>query len=551
MQPTEGFSVPRRALDVEDYIDIVRRHRGWIFGPFLFCLTAAVVGGYLWPDTYISKGAIKVEPQQLPTSLVQPVMTQDMWDQINSMLQSIESRDTLTSIVNTFGLYPKERSREPMEDVLDQMRHDIKIDALGPQSSTNHDVPAFTVSFSYPDRRQANKVVADLINRFVDINLTNQSNRTFQTTEFLKNSTEDAKKDLEDVENRLEQYKLANNGRLPEQRQENYQKLQSLETEQGNTSANISRLSQEKLMLQGNLDAFKRQLNDLAAIRPQIQAQQEQKSPKRQQAEQNVEAWSDKLRQLQERFKDSYPDVVTAKQELAAAEKKLDAIVADEKAAAQKAASGKSTVNPTQVKEQAEQQLQIERAQIQINSIDEQIAEAQSDMKKLSANITAVQNRLNSAPESEKQYDDLLRERELKKEHYEELSKNLVKAQQAQDMQNKNFGSHFQILDPASTPDTPAFPNHVLVVVSGGAIGLLLGIVIVGAREMKDTSLKNLKDVRAYTQLAILCSIPLLENDFVVRRRRRMAWLGWTTACLVSAVLMAGSIVYYLSSKTV
>jgi hypothetical protein len=66
---------------------------------------------------------------------------------------------------------------------------------------------------------------------------------------------------------------------------------------------------------------------------------------------------------------------------------------------------------------------------------------------------------------------------------------------------------------------------------------------------MKDTSLKNLKDVRAYTQMAILGSVPLLENDFVVRRRRRIAWLSWTVACLAAALVMAGSIVYYYTYK--
>ena len=66
---------------------------------------------------------------------------------------------------------------------------------------------------------------------------------------------------------------------------------------------------------------------------------------------------------------------------------------------------------------------------------------------------------------------------------------------------------------------------------------------------MKDTALKNLKDVRAYTQMAILGSVPLLENDFVVRRRKRLAWLGWTTAGLAAAVIMAGSVVYYYTTK--
>jgi hypothetical protein len=66
---------------------------------------------------------------------------------------------------------------------------------------------------------------------------------------------------------------------------------------------------------------------------------------------------------------------------------------------------------------------------------------------------------------------------------------------------------------------------------------------------MRDTSLKNLKDVRAYTQMAILGSVPLLENDFVVKRRRRMTWLGWTTACVAAAVVMSASVVYYYVTK--
>jgi hypothetical protein len=81
------------------------------------------------------------------------------------------------------------------------------------------------------------------------------------------------------------------------------------------------------------------------------------------------------------------------------------------------------------------------------------------------------------------------------------------------------------------------------------AIGFAVGLMFAGAREMKDTSLKNLKDVRAYTKLPILGSIPLLENDLVVRRRRRLAWLAWSTACLLGFVIMSGSVVYYYATR--
>src|SRR5947209_16151416 len=116
-------------------------------------------------------------------------------------------------------------------------------------------------------------------------------------------------------------------------------------------------------------------------------------------------------------------------------------------------------------------------------------------------------------------------------------------------MEGRKQGETLELLDPASLPINPTEPKRPLIISIGAAFGLILGVIIAGAREMKDTSLKNLKDVRAYTQMAILGSVPLLENDFVVRRRRRLAWLGWTTACLASAVIMAGSVVYYYTTK--
>jgi hypothetical protein len=76
-------------------------------------------------------------------------------------------------------------------------------------------------------------------------------------------------------------------------------------------------------------------------------------------------------------------------------------------------------------------------------------------------------------------------------------------------------------------------------------MGLLAGVALAGVMEMKDTSLKNLKDVRAYTGLPVLGSVPLVENDFVVQRKRRLTWLAWSTACIFGFLVMLGSVYYY------
>src|SRR5258708_3921454 len=105
MTPTDKSSVSRRPLDVEDYIEIVQRHKSWILGPLLAGLVVSVVGVYLWPDTYVSQAVIKIVPQQVPQNMVQSVITQELTDRINSMAQTIESRTVLTDIINKYGLY--------------------------------------------------------------------------------------------------------------------------------------------------------------------------------------------------------------------------------------------------------------------------------------------------------------------------------------------------------------------------------------------------------------------------------------------------------------
>jgi hypothetical protein len=73
----------------------------------------------------------------------------------------------------------------------------------------------------------------------------------------------------------------------------------------------------------------------------------------------------------------------------------------------------------------------------------------------------------------------------------------------------------------------------------------MVGVFLTGIKEIRDTSLKNLKDVRAYTQLPILSSIPLLENDLLVRRKRRLAYVGWSAAIILGIVAMTGSMYYH------
>ncbi len=118
-------------------------------------------------------------------------------------------------------------------------------------------------------------------------------------------------------------------------------------------------------------------------------------------------------------------------------------------------------------------------------------------------------------------------------------------AEQNNELLQRKAGENLDVLDPASQPTQPSKPNRWMIVGGGTAIGFILGLALAGLQEAKDTSLKNLKDVRAYTNLPVLSSIPLLENTMLVRRKRRLAYLAWSAAVIIGMLAIGASLYYY------
>jgi succinoglycan biosynthesis transport protein ExoP len=557
MQPTEGISIQRRTLDVEDYIDITRRHKGWIFGPFLFTLVVSVVGAYMWPDSYTSAAIIRIVPQQVPEEMVQAAASQRMEQRMSAMIQTVESRSVLTNIINTYNLYPKLRNQEPIEDVIEEMKKkDIDIRQLvsltggGERRSS----PAYSISFSYENRYLAQKVVGDLEGRFLEESIRNKNQGTYATTDFIKEQRDNAKKELDEIEVKLQSFQTANNGRLPDQLDSNMRQLQSLQLQVGNIGSQISRANQDRLQLQSQIQIFKDMQASVAKEQPAEQQTREyqQKNTKLLEAEHDVTAVQTQLDLLLQKYTDDWPEVRNARGRLVVAKQIRDDLLKED-AASKKVDPSAPVVakaqDPQKVRELRGIDNQIRSLQSAVEAKDMEVSALNKDLSRVNEQIRTYMGRVETLPAGERQYGDLLRDKEIAKQKYVKLDTDLQHAQIAQDMEGRKQGETLELLDPPSLPLNPTEPKRPMIVSIGAAIGLLLGLVIAGALEMKDTSLKNLKDVRAYTKMAILGSIPLLENDFVVRRRKRLAWLGWTTASLVAVVIMSGSVVYYYVTK--
>lgn len=545
MQGNDAFTIPRRALDVEDYIDIARRHKTWIIGPFFAAVVISVVGAFLWPNTYVSSAVIKVQPQQIPEAYVQSNVNQLMSDRIASMAQSVLSRAILTSIIQSLDLYPRDRNRLPMEDVIDKMRKDIQIGnvlSYGAQNASKI-VPAFQIQFAYTDRYKAQKVVSEISTKFIDQSIRERAVGSQGTNQLLRDEWEGARKEMESLDTKLAEFRTKNMGRMPEEQASNMGQLNALQTRLMNVNGAISRVSQEKLGMETQLRILKDQMSGLKEP-PAVEVALP-KSEKHVEAEREVANLERQLAAMREHYTDSYPGIQTAVGMLATAKKKLDQAAKED--AARK--PEQRAANPMLAREQRELDAQYKRVQGQIEQKDLESEEYRKELAQINNAMKSYQSRLEGIPFSDKQYTELVRDRDLAKSKFLELDGKMTKSNMADQMEKRKFGESLETLDSASLPQTPTKPQREMVIGTGAAVGLVLGFLFAAGREMKDTSLKNLKDVRAYTQLPILGSIPLLENDLVVKRRRRLMWLGWSMACFAGLILMTGSVVYYIVTK--
>ncbi len=555
MQATESLEVSRRTPDFEDFVDIARRHKTWILGPLWAGIVISTVVAFLWPDTYVSTATIRVTSSQVPDRFVQANLNQLLSERISVIAQGVLSRSTLTNIIQTHDLYPRDKRRLPMEDVIERMRtKDIKIGLVNLQQGGRL-IGAFPISFQYENRYLAQKVTQDIVSRLINENERETLTQSQTTTEFLTQEVEKAKQKLDEIEARVADFKIKNAGTLPDDQGINFAAMNSIDQRIGQMNASISRINQDKLLMESNLRLLKEQYQkavELASVAPadpvRAQAKNEELAYKNREITQAETA----LTHLKELYTDSHPEIRRVVANLGVLRRQRDELMRQDKESrdeeARKQAAAEKSKGPRKVVATREM-MTIEQNMRQLETLIEaknvELRDLQREIDRANQQARGYQSRITSAPLSSQVYAQLMRDYEQAKSTYTSLKMKQDDSARGTAIIRNKQGETLDLLDQASLPVTPAEPKRSLIVAGGAALGLLLGLLLVGVREMKDTTLKNLKDVRAYTQLTVLGCVPLLEGDVVVKRRKRVALLGWSTAIVVGVLVMGGAIAYY------
>jgi len=150
-------------------------------------VAGAIVGfgvSYRVAPMYISSATISVTPVADPVRPASADLLRERALQRTQELQTLlMSRAELATIINAprLPLYRGELRNEPLQDVIDEMRRNIRMTRL--PSSKGHPVPIMlSISFSYPDAPDAQATVRMLVSKFLELNQReNQDrNRTYR-----------------------------------------------------------------------------------------------------------------------------------------------------------------------------------------------------------------------------------------------------------------------------------------------------------------------------------------------------------------------------------
>jgi polysaccharide chain length determinant protein (PEP-CTERM system associated) len=507
--------LPGKPISSSDVLSLLRRWRWLIIpGPILGLAVAWGVSLRM-PDRYRSETVILVVPQRVPESFVRSTVTTLIEDRLRTMGQEILSRTRLEKIIGDFQLYPELRRQLPLEDVIAEVRADVEVEIVKSDS--------FKIGFTYSDGRVAQKVTERLATLFIEDNLRDREAQAEGTQQFLEAQLDDARRRLIEQEKRLEEYRRRFSGELPSQMDSN---LQAIRTTQMQIETVVDALNRDR----DRLLVVERTLADMINA-PQAQAPVVAipgAAVGTLTLDQQLVAARRDLAALESRLTAAHPDVQRGRRLVAEVAGRVADVVADVPGETPPPVSG----TPTELARYAE----MTRLRAERELLGRQIAQRTAEERGLRGKIGDHQARVDAAPTRESELTELMRDYDTVQVTYRTLLSKKEESQIATNLERRQIGEQFRVLDVARVPERPFSPNRPVIVGVGGVLGLMFSLGLVVLLYLADRTFRSETDVVQTLMLPVLAMVPTLE----VRVEDRGHWMRRVMSSVAGAVTGIG-----------
>jgi succinoglycan biosynthesis transport protein ExoP len=520
-----------------EYWAIIVRRRWTIMFSIFLCWTVAWTCSWLIPRSYRSEALILVEQQKVPEQYVVPNVTVSLQDRLQSMTQQILSRTRLQATINRFGLYSAKRGLDsvvPAGDAVERMRKDIKIEVVDSAARPGQ-LTAFRIDYSAGSPELAQRVNNELTSLFIEENLKSQQELSESTTAFLQSQLVEARKKLEEQETKVKKFKAEHFGDLPSQAETNVQILSGFQN--------------QLLSTQRSLDAAKQQRLYLESLQQQYQSAQANIGGTDTHSGNTAQGVITELAELRRRLAEArthlteeHPDIISLNARIVQVEK-LQGDLEKEKASRPDASKSNGQIDPSVAAEvQRGSTTPMMQVQSQLKAVGLEIENYSQHAKELESQIASYRARLNLTPQTEQELADVSRGYEESKANYNSLLQKQNQSQLATNLEQRQQGEQFRVLDPPSTPNKPSAPNHLLLSLAGLAVGIAIGLGLTALLEATNVLVRQEKDLEGIVQARVLVGIPHLRAPGEGRFHAYSHWLEIGTAAAMVLLMLAGNL---------
>ena len=522
----EPFQVPQQ-IKPDQIIDILIRGRWIIIIPLCVSLTIGLGKTLTANKTYRASTMILVQPQRVPANYVRSVVTSSISQRISTISQQILSQSNIEKIIDQFGLYENSEDMY-LEDKISAMRKKIQVRI----ERARFGAEAFSISFTGSDPQRVMRVTNTLASYFMDENLKVREAQAIGTSEFLDSELEKTRKRLEDREKKLSTYRAKYLGGLPDELETNLRTLDRLQKQ----------LAEKNIML-------REAKNTHSLIEKQIAQSMEMASQSiddpfsgldfedgesfgSSENQQKLDAANKHYETLLLRYKEKHPDVRKIK---ATIEKLEEAIAEEVKSAAE-------TENDDDLVEDGDNSGNVDFAvrqqEAQLNQVKKEISKIQSDIGKIEASMKIYQQRVEDTPKRELELQSLRRDYSNIQSVFNSLLDRKLEAELSVNMEKKQKGEQFRILDHARLPEKPISPNVKTLFLMSVILGLGIGGGLLFLKELATFSvIRRDSQIEDTLGLTILGSIPPLGKKHD-KLKKRVEGIFFAGCCFYAALFL-------------
>lgn len=229
-----------------------------------------------------------------------------------------------------------------------------------------------------------------------------------------------------------------------------------------------------------------------------------------------------KLAELQAKYTDNHPDVILTKTQISELERR-------------RTSDGSTgTARPPRMAQT-------------VRSTEGELSGLQQEEQMLRAQIGALGQRIQSAPKYEQELEALESDYKTAKSAYDTLKTRYEEAQLADSLEQTKKGETFRILDQAVVPTQSAAPNRFRLLLMALFLALVSGVGVMILMEHLDTSFHSVGELRQFTSVPVLASIPYLtEPTNLVAQGLRVAL---SVAAVVAVCALLAAVAYHTARE--